>query len=186
MATKTKPCLCSTYEFGTTETDPNTGEPFFEGYTTGCRQTTTKIFAQGHDAKLVGYLVRAELAGEEINHNSGGVTHTWGKAVAAALWTSEALALKAQAQLDATRARLAKKAATEAKKAARKSAKAAAEPVVEAPKAVVEVVPASDRQATIKVGRWTYLATIQADGNASYKTKLGQSKTALAGTYTEI
>lgn len=176
MAAKMKPCNCRSWDFG--NYGPDGSAESFESYGTDCRQSTTRVFAQGHDAKLVGFMVRAELGGEEIALVDGGIRTTFPGAVAAAASISDALAVKAQAQLDAAKARLTKKAATEARKAARKSAKAA--------EAVVEVVPVADRQAEIKVGRWTYWATIQADGNASYKTKLGANKTAVAGTYTEV
>lgn len=178
MAAKMKPCLCRSYEFGNTVEVGD--QPEFDGYGTGCRQSTTKTFAQGHDAKLVGFLVRAELAGEEIRVNTGGVVSTWGKAVAAALWISEALALKAQAQMDAAKARVAKAGAREAAKAARKSAKAAAEPVAETPKPTT-------RKAWIKVGRWAYEATIDlASGVATYRTRLGATHKVDAGTYKEV
>lgn len=164
-------CLCSTYEFGTTEQDPQTGEPYFGNYyTTGCRESTNKQFAMGHDAKLVGFLVRAYLAGEEIRHGSS----TWTSATAAALWISPALATKAQAQLDAAKARAAKRTAREAAKTARTSAKA--------------VAPAPVwRSAKIKVGRWTYDAQIEiATGDATYAAKLGGTKMVEKGQYTEV
>lgn len=163
-------CLCQSFEFGqfAPELDAD--------YNTNCSQTTTRIFAQGHDAKLVGFLVRAELAGEEIRRNNGGVVHSFGSAVSAAASISDALALKAQAQLDAARARVAKKAAREATKTARKSAKAAQpqpQPMF--------------RDAKIKVGRWTYDAKIATEtGSATYRTKLGQDKMALMGEYKEV
>jgi hypothetical protein len=161
MTAKTVRCACSAFEFGTFEIDQD------NDYSTECNQTTTRVFAQGHDAKLVGYLVRADMAGEEIRRNNGGVIHSFHGAVHAASAISEALAAKAQAQLDAARARIAKKAAREATKAARKSAKAAVEP--EQPTTV---------QAKIKVGRWAYDATIDcATGDATYAKKLGGTQT---------
>ncbi len=157
MATKT--CVCAAFEFGTFE--PNSDSD----YGTECRRTTTNIFAQGHDAKLVGFLVRAELAGDEIRVNNNGVVHSFHGAVHAAGTISEALAAKAQYQLDAARARLAKKELREANKAARKSAKAVK--VAETPK---------DRDARIKVGRWTYDAVIDGKtGWATYTKKSGDS-----------
>lgn len=179
-ATAKTQCLCQTFEFGTFEPELD------NDYGTGCAQTTTKVFAQGHDAKLVGYLVRAELGGEEIRRNTHGVIHSFHGAVHAASSVSEALAAKAQAQLDAARARLAKKAAAEAKKAARKSNKVAAtfgisRTPVEAP-APVKLLPL---EARIKVGRWEYNAQVDRDTReATYKSKLGAVKTAAEGTYT--
>ena len=171
---KTTACACRSFEFGTY--DPDTEQD--DTYTTECKQTTTRVFAQGHDAKLVGFLVRAELAGEEISLIDGGMRTSFG-AVTAARAISEALAAKAQAQLDAAKARLAKTAAREAAKAARKSAKAAA------PKA--EAAEPTSRLANIKVGRWTYTARIDsATGQAKYSNKLGVAKTVEQGQYSEV
>lgn len=155
-------CFCQSFEFGTY--DPETEQD--DTYTTDCAQTTTRIFAQGHDAKLVGFLVRAELAGEEISLVDGGSRTSLASAVSAAAKVSDALALKTQAQLDAAKARIAKKAAREAGKTARKSAKAAAAP------------EPTTIQAKIKVGRWTYDAVIDcATGDATYTKKLGGTAT---------
>ena len=166
---KTIACTCRSFEFGVFDVDTD------EDYTTDCNQTTTRVFAQGHDAKLVGFMVRAELAGQEIRRGS---IHYAG-AVQAAASISEALAAKAQAQLDAAKARLAKGAAREAAKAARKSAKAAE---------AVEVKPEpATRQATIKVGRWTYPATIDTKtGWATYSKKLGGTVSIASTDYTEV
>lgn len=151
-ARKLRNCLCQTFEFGVFDVETD------DDYGTDCNQTTYNQFAQGHDAKLVGYMVRAELAGQEIRQG----THTFASAVQAAGSISGALALKAQAQLDAAKARLAKAAAREASRTARKSAKAVT--VTETPK---------DRKATIKRGRWTYAAVIDGKtGWATYTKKL--------------
>jgi hypothetical protein len=175
---KTTACACRSFEFG----EFDGANEAAVSYTTGCKQSTTRVFAQGHDAKLVGHLVRAELAAEEIRQTRGGVVHTFPGAVAAAGAISDALAAKAQAQLDAAKARLAKAAAREASKAARKSAKAAAP---EAPAPKPEPRP---RAADIKVGRWIYKnASIDpTTGTATYSSKLGSLKTAEAGQYSEV
>ncbi len=174
MAGKMVRCYCSNFEFITDETTVN-GQPEIESYTTNCTQATTRVFAQGHDAKLVGFLVRAELAGEEIRINNGGVVHSWGNAVLAALAISEPLAAKAQAQLDAARARIAKREAREAAKTARASAKKAA------------AVEPTHRHATIKVGRWEYRAAIEiATGDLIYTNKKGQDIPLKRGEYKEV
>jgi len=171
---KTTACACRSFSFGTY--GPDGSAESFEDYGTGCNQTTTRTFAQGYDAKLVGFLVRAQLAGEEIRRTTGGVVHTFPGAVAAAATSSDALAIKAQAQLDAARARVAKTAAREAAKAARKSAKAAA------PKAE----PAT-RTATIKRGRWTYEATIDTKTQwATYTNKKGELISVASTDYAEV
>lgn len=175
MTAKLRNCLCSAFSFGSY--GPDGSADSFEDYGTGCTQTTTNLFAQGHDAKLVGFFVRAELAGEEIATVTGGLRVTFGGAVQAAGTISEALAMKAQAQLDAAKARLAKKAAADTRKVAKKSAKA------------VEAVEAS-RLANIKIGRWTYTARIDtATGEATYVKKnkgLPVSTKVAQGQYSEV
>lgn len=175
MATKTVNCACQSFEFG----EFDGGNEAAVSYDTGCGQTTTRTFAMGHDAKLVGFLVRAELAGEEIRMISGGVAIYFPGAVGAAQRVSDALAVKAQAQLDAARARVAKKAAREASKAARKSAKAR--------DAIGEALVAKTRNAKIKVGRWTYDATIKIEtGEATYISAQGVTWTKAQGQYIEV
>ena len=153
-------CLCSTFEFGITTDGVNDGdEPTWKGHETGCKEQTHRIFAQGHDAKLVGFLVRAEMAGLEIAQVVGGIRIT-SDAMHAAARVSEALAEKTEAQLAAARRRQARQDAREVKE-------------TQAPKAVV-----------IKIGRWTYDATIDsATGSASYRTAAGVLTAAPVGTY---
>ena len=166
---KTTACACRAFEFG----EFDGGNEDAVSYGTECNQTTTRVFAQGHDAKLVGFLVRAQLAGEEIRRAAGGVVHTFPGAVAAASAISDALAAKAQAQLAAAKARLAKTAAREATKAARKSAKAAATPEPEL--------------ATAKVGRWTYEGAIgPVTKDFVYRNKAGEMVSVPEGKYTLV
>ena len=172
MAAKMTRCFCQTFSFGTF--GPDGSAESFEDYGTDCNQSTTRVFAQGHDAKLVGFLVRAELAGEEIAIVDGGMRTTFPDAVHAAAKISEALAAKTQAQLDAAKARLAKAAAREATKAAKKSAKAA-----EAPK------PA-DREATVKMGRWEYKAVIHPNGWATVTKRDGSVVEVASTNYKEV
>jgi Xaa-Pro aminopeptidase len=173
-ATKQTPCFCQSFEFGEFDGENEAAV----SYDTNCSQSTTRVFAQGHDAKLAGYLVRAELSGEEIRMTEGGMAVS-SDALGMARKVSEAFEAKVQAMLDAAKARLAKKELAEARKAARKSAKkaAAAEPVV-------ELAPI---EARIKVGRWTYDAQIdRTTREATYSAKLGGTKTAADGTYTVL
>lgn len=170
-ATKTVQCLCQSFEFGEFDGE----NELAVSYDTDCAQTTTRTFAQGHDAKLVGFLVRADMAGEEIRMTTGGISIHFMGAVDAAAKVSGALAVKAEAQLAAAAARVAKKANKPAKKAAKTT-----------PAPVVELAPTT-RHATIKVGRWTYRAAIMlATGEAHYSSKLGADKVAPAGTFTEV
>lgn len=158
------PCTCSSFEFGTY--DPETEQD--DTFTTECSASTHSKFAMGHDAKLVGYLVRADMAGLEISRTEGGMRVTYQNAVHAASAISDKLAEKAQHQLDAAHRREMKKASKPAK------TKVAAVPL-----------PPANRAATIKVGRWTYPATIDSTGLATYTTKQGEIKALTSDKYTE-
>lgn len=165
-ARKMTPCHCQTFEFG----EFDGGNEDAVSYDTECGQHTWKIFAMGHDAKLAGFLVRAELNGEEIRQTTGGVAITYPNAVAAARTISDAFAAKVAVQLTAGIAKALKKAAANNRKAAKTEAPA--------PTTV---------DATIKIGRWTYNATIDsATGDASYAMKNGETRTAKKGDYTEL
>lgn len=153
------PCTCSAFQFGDDET------------TTGCRQSTHRTFAMGHDAKLVGFLVRAEMEGIEISRVVDGMKQTYQNAVHAAGTISDKLAIKAQHQLEAAHRRAIKKASAANKKASK------------ADTAPAPVVP-THIDATIKVGRWAYPATIElATGEATYQGKLTGTKTVAKGKY---
>lgn len=187
MATKTriselKPCRCSIFAFG--EYGEDGSAESYTDYTTECTRQTNRLFAQGHDAKLVGFLVRAELSGEEISITEGGVRITFSGAVKAAAHISGALANKAQGQLDAARRRLANKAVDLALKEAKKG-KSAERKLAE--KAKVVAPAPTTRQARIKVGRWEYDAMIEiATGRATHDRKLGGTRTVEPGEYKEV
>ena len=174
-------CECSNWDFGQwTGEVPEGADPgdYYETSGTGCQAMTNRTFAQGHDAKLVGFMVRAELGGLDINRNSGGVRHSFGGAVHAAQSISDALAAKAQGQMDAARARLAKKAVS---RLTRKVTKAE---IAEAKAATKEPEP---QLVKAKVGRWTYEGTIgPVTRDFVYRNKLGQMKTAPEGKYTVL
>lgn len=180
MTANTKRCLCQAFSFGTY--GPDGSAESYTDYGTGCKQTTTRVFAQGHDAKLIGFMVRAELSGEEINMDQGGVRHTLSGAVSAAATVSEALATKAEAQLDAAKARVAKTAAREATKKARQSAKAANQ-TTDRPKPTAPTFKPIACRA--KVGRWTYDGTELQDGSFRYDVKFGGVRIAKAGSWTK-
>lgn len=166
-------CECSLWEFDL-DVDRD------DDYNTGCTAMTHRTFAQGHDAKLVGFMVRADLAGHDISRRDGGMLTTFGGAVDAASKVSTALALKAEVQMVAAIRRLKGKSIKIEKtpKAERKLAEVAK--VVEAPKPTT-------REARIKVGRWTYDATIElATGIATYRTRLGATHMVDAGAFSEI
>lgn len=166
--TALKRCLCSEFEFDLdVERD--------DDYNTGCTAMTHRTFAQGHDAKLAGFLVRAEMAGHDISKREGGMLITYADAHDAAAKISDALAVKVDLMMEAAKARAAKKAA---RQPTRKVTKAEIEQAVAEP---------TTRDAKIKVGRWEYDATIHlATGEATYVSKQGVSWTKKAGDFIEV
>lgn len=174
-------CYCSAFEVYRDGSDD-------EVFTTGCTQTTYGTFAQGHDARLVSFLVDGHMDGYQIRAvGSDGKHIRFTTPEAAARTASEALGNKAatatanrtvktQADADkkaerekAKQERQAAKEAAKAEKAA-KAAAAKAEKAAAGPKKTgAEVVagssegdPAEQPEGTtkIKVGRWEYDAII--------------------------
>jgi hypothetical protein len=179
ITTKQLPCYCRSFEFGEFDGENENAV----SYDTDCDQVTTRVFAQGHDAKLAGFLVRAEMAGEEIRVVEGGVAIS-GDARSMARRVSEPFEAKVVALIDAARRRVAKKALADATKAARKSAKTAERKLAEDAGVVVKLAPI---EARIKVGRWEYDAQIDRDTReATYAGKLGGSKTVAEGKYSVL
>lgn len=103
-----KPCTCSTFEVGDFEPNKDGAE-----FRTECDRQTNRLFAQGHDAKLISFLVKGEIDGYTIRNN-GGVTFSG--AVAAAKSISQPLADKAATMLAKAKERADAKAAREANK----------------------------------------------------------------------
>lgn len=60
-------CKCSEFWAGNTLTGEGGDVIVKDERTTGCDAVTSKTFAQGHDAKLVSFLVAAELDGLEVH-----------------------------------------------------------------------------------------------------------------------
>lgn len=199
---KTKPCLCSLFEVG--KFDPDVKDEDAEIFSTGCEQTTQRTFAQGHDARLVSFLVDGYFDQYELRIVDNGVARTFATPADAALVASESLHQKA---LKATENRAAKVAATGAKKAEKEAAKAqkaaaAAEAKAKkeaekeaakakkaeekATKPQAEVVAGSQEGdlpelpegvVKIKVGRWEYDATIDVEsGEASFVDGKGEAQ----------
>ncbi len=169
------PCTCSLFDFDVWIDD--TEGTYSDGYETGCTEKTKRDFAQGHDAKLAGFLTRAELANHEIRRCEGGIAICYSSAVDAAMKISEAFAAKVAKQIEAAQNRLAKK----AERAAKKAPKTEAKPIPD------EIKAPTSRKATIKIGRWTYEATVAIhSGTAIYRTKSGDEKIVEQGQYTEV
>jgi hypothetical protein len=160
-------CNCRNFEAGN-RIDVEGGDvDFVDVRTTGCNASTTRLFAQGHDAKLVSFLVAAELDNLEIALVGQG--SSWGRAEDAARTISDALAIKAANMIATAQAKAAKK----ANKPARKATKVAAEPTT--------------REATIKRGRWTYAATIDTKTQwATYTDKKGNLVSVASTDYKEV
>ncbi len=192
----THACLCSTYEL----VDRKDADTVFN---TGCTQTTKSVFAQGHDARLVsflvegfmdGYGIRQLIEGKYVQHatpaDAAGVASAKlrAKAEAATQNATDRQSVKDaknQEREEAKAKKAAEKAERDAKKAEEKAAKAAEK--ANAPKAVgAEVVAGTSEgdqtalaegQTKIKVGRWEYNATIDDAGNATYLDGAGATQT---------
>jgi hypothetical protein len=117
-----KPCACSLFEVGEFDAEKDGAE-----FTTGCDRQTKSLFAQGHDAKLVGFLVRGHLDGYEIRTVQGGMSITFGGPVEAAANVSEALSRKAKGMLDVAAKKAEQKAEREKAREAKKAAAAKAQ-----------------------------------------------------------
>jgi hypothetical protein len=190
-----KPCLCSFYEVGNYE------EGSDEVFTTGCEQKTKRTFAQGHDARLVSFLVDGYFDGYDIRLVDGGVATTFATPGEAARVASESLGDKAtkatenrRVKRDSADLKKAEREAAKAEKAKEKAEKAEAKAKEKAEKAEaakstpqVEVVAGShegdvpelpEGVVKIKVGRWEYDATIDPEtGAASYIDGKGDEQT---------
>lgn len=184
------PCLCSQFEIVTREWTDEQGQPHIETEGTGCTATTAREFAPGSDAKLKSLLIKAGVAGLEVRQNLGGVVHS-GDALTMArqfafAWMVEKGIERGRAKLAAQAERKAAKAERPAGRVSRKVAKPQA-PAASTGEHVVAAIaaPAAEVPATveIKVGRWQYLATIDAQGDAHYTNAKQVSAVAVKGTY---
>jgi len=167
---------------------PSGGSGEVEILTTGCTAQTNRMFAQGHDAKLVSNLVRWQLEECTIawGRHSAQVL-SMGDAVNAAASVSEALAVKTERALCKAMERRIAQQAREDTRARERAARGARpeRPAVQEPEQPAPAAPAA-RTARIKVGRWTYTAQIDGDGTATYQSKLGGQKTVTKGNYTVL
>jgi hypothetical protein len=199
----TKPCYCSCFEVG--DFDPaKVGTDDEEIFTTGCEQTTKRQFAQGHDARLVSFLVDGHFDGYSLRKVEGGVAQSFPNPESAARTASDALGDKAKTATENRSAKLEAKKAKEVERAATKQAKADEKAKAAAEKAAAKEKAAADKaaakstpqaevaagsqegdlpaltsgQARIKVGRWEYVADINAEtGEASYTDGKGELAT---------
>lgn len=185
-------CYCQTYEVY----DPKDAESVFA---TGCEQNTKATFAQGHDARLVSFLVDGHFDGYKIRQIHGDQPVEHDTPADAVNHVSVPLAEKAnkatlnrKAKIDgaAERAanrdklRLERQAKKEADKKAKQAEKEAAK--ADGPKATgAEVVAGSqtgdlpelpEGHARIKVGKFEYTAAIDDEGNATYVDGAGDEQ----------
>jgi hypothetical protein len=116
-------CACSRFLLQD-DKDVAEGEsgPLFD---TECTATTMRVFAQGHDARLVSFLVNGEHDGLTVLENRNGVHLRYDGATHAANSISQALGAKAEAAIARLRAAQAVKDERQAKIAEGREAKAA-------------------------------------------------------------
>jgi hypothetical protein len=201
-APKTRDCACKFYEVFAVDEAGNAKPD--EVFTTGCEQTTGSTFAQGHDARLVSFLVDGLADGYQIRRVKDGVETKYGTPGEAVSDISNALQTKAEkawenrqakmhgaAERKAARDKLkadkaAAKAEADAKKAQAKAeaaeAKKAAGPKATGAQVVAgssegDATELAEDQAIIKVGKFEFLATVDADGTATYVDGSGAEQT---------
>lgn len=180
-------CLCSSYEV-VDKTDDK------QVFTTGCTQTTMSKFAQGHDARLVSFLVDGFADGYQIRQVralSDGETEVidHDTPADALVAVSEPLAEKANRatllRKDKAIAAQERKDARERVKAERLAEKAKAKAERDAAKAAAQAehpIPLQDGEVQIRVGETDFIARLDEDGNAVYRD--GETeKVAALGTF---
>lgn len=182
-------CECSKYEIlvNVRESDTDGDLIWDEEITTDCTSTTARLFAPGHDAKLKGFLIRAELAGHEVSRTDGAMRVSGDAASFAKRYDFGHMVV------EGIRLGKEKDAAKAAKKAKKIADKEFAEALREAKVTVVVATPApvADEDAvaqalavTAKVGRWEYKGELTAEG-FSYTDGKGVAKVITTG-YTVI
>lgn len=210
-AKKLTPCYCSNFEAHVAPTTGNVETDIAEDITiltTNCPRQTHNTFAQGHDAKLVSFLVQWDLAGYEIHSGrNSGVLRSHDSAETAGYAISAALGEKAARAIESAQAKALRKEVREAEKAERRANKPArvkkADSVIaqlanadEDPHTADELESlateldevieeaAATKTTQVKVGRWFYDATIDEAGNATYTNSAGSQITVEQGKYT--
>lgn len=143
-------CLCQLFQVG--EDIEVDGQPDRTIFTTECTQTTLRNFAQGHDARLVSFLVKGAVDGYTIWKEDGGMLHTFPGPVEAAASISEPLGVKAEKAYTNAKSRLTavadRKAARDKVKADRIAAKEKAKEEKAKAKAVADAAKAAAKPNT--------------------------------------
>lgn len=178
-------CACHAYEIESWKGDvPPDGDPGdyvkYEG--TNCTQYTERIFAPGHDAKLKSLLIQAGASGLAVVQHDGGMATTSSAETVAKSYGFELQVLAGIKRAQAKAMERAEKKAAKAQKAmAAQTSKEIAKRAAQDAKAKKDT-PA-EPPFLVKVGRWTYPAVLDQKGNATYKTKSGQTRSAKKGSY---
>lgn len=176
-----KPCACSLFQVEK-RTDIADGDLV----RTGCTRQTNRQFAQGHDAKLVSFLVAADIEGRLMMVD--GLAENFGSADEILRATfGEALAAKAQRAIVNALDKAARAKTPKAAKAAapREVAVTVVEPTpVEAPTQLGKYTVEPDIKG--KVGRWIYEGHENSDGTFSYVVASGEQKLAQVGKWTKV
>lgn len=184
-------CLCQQYRLVAKDDKDSV-------FATECGQTTKSVFAQGHDARLVSFLVDGHFDDYQIRRIADGNDTQYNTPAEAVAGVSEKLREKAEkatanrqakevekttrsAEREAKKADAAKE--REAKKAAAalaKEQKAAAPKVtgaeVAAGSTTGDVAPLAEGQVRIKVGRWEYVADRNEDGGVTFVDGKGETQ----------
>jgi len=199
------PCACQFYSIERGDVpegaDPN---EYLTYEDTGCTATTTRVFAPGHDAKLKSLLIKAGVEEASVRCEQGGVASIATADVFAARFDFGHMVLAGIARagqrlgekLDRQAARKESRAAARAAKVTKRerSKKNSVVKGHEALEAFHDGALAQARkdegltsEVTIKVGRWTYTATIDSASNeATFTSANGQTKTVPAGKYSIV
>lgn len=179
--TETHRCACSRYSVLVNVREDESGDLVWDQeLSTGCRASTTRVFAPGHDAKLKGLAIRAGILGEELRRDDGGIAVYGGPVEMTREYGFDHL-VKEGIKRGAEKA--AEKAAKKVRREARKATKVDG-PHVLAKKAVAG--HARPKKVRAKVGRWTYEGTVRDDGSFWYTAKNGEEKTAREYRYTVV
>jgi hypothetical protein len=174
-----KPCACSQF-YAETAINGNPAEGIGT-YDTQCNRQTRNVFAQGHDAKLVSFLVKADMADDIIRWRAD-ENGTWSAEAAAGLISSALSAKAAKALLAALDRKAAQRTAAgqpKPKAPRQVPVQVVAEPTATGTAQLVEV----GEPARVKVGRWVYDGHVMDNGDFVYKTAKGEHKTAHSGAW---
>ena len=180
-AAEPKQCECAKYSAVDPAelTEENLASGDYQELTTGCTATTKNLFAQGHDARLKGFLIRAGAAGLEVARHDGGVRvsgtaqgwadkFNFGRMVRDGIKRAELKELAKQERADARAAKQAEAKAAQTRRTAAKTKEMAKKTKAEETAQVVKA----------KVSRWTYTGVVE-KGVFHYSDSKGNAKTAV-------